>query len=130
MKKGATQKTKVTTREVGDVTVVDIVGRIATADGTSMVHDSIRVLIEQGRNRIALNLSGVDFVDSSGLGELVRTHASIRNRGGELKIVNPSKHVYDLLRMTKLDRVLEIEPDEASALNSFGQGPGNTKAAG
>jgi anti-sigma B factor antagonist len=126
MKKGATQKSKVTTRQLGDATVLDIVGRIALIDGSAQLRDAIGVLMEQGKKRIVLNLGGVDFVDSSGLGELVRTHASVRSHGGQLKLLNPSKHVHDLLRMTKLDRVLEIEPDEASALNSFG----NTEASG
>jgi anti-sigma B factor antagonist len=126
MKKGATQKSKVTTRQLGDATVLDIVGRIALMDGSAQLRDAIGVLMEQGKKRIVLNLAGVDFVDSSGLGELVRTHASVRSHGGQLKLLNPSKHVHDLLRMTKLDRVLEIEPDEASALNSFG----NTEASG
>lgn len=123
MKKGATQKSKVTIRELGEAIVVDIVGRIALADGTAQVRDTIRVLVEQGKDRILMNLAGVDFVDSAGLGELVRTHASVRSHGGQLKLVNPSKNVHDLLRITKLDRVLEIEQDEASALNSFAQGP-------
>ena len=126
MKKGATQKSKVTTRQLGDATMVDIVGRIALMDGSAQLRDAIGVLMEQGKKRIVLNLAGVDFVDSSGLGELVRTHASVRSHGGQLRLLNPSKHVHDLLRMTKLDRVLEIEPDEASALNSFG----NTEASG
>src|ERR1700736_3177570 len=128
MKKGATQKSKVTTRQLGDATVVDIVGRIALADGSAGLRDAIRVLLERGKKHIVLNLAGVDFIDSSGLGELVRTHASVRSHGGQLKLVNPSKHVHDLLKMTKLDRVLDIEQDEASALNSFGQGPASSKA--
>lgn len=126
MKKGATQKSKLTTRQLGDATVLDIVGRIALLDGSAQLRDAIGVLMKQGKKRIVLNLAGVDFVDSSGLGELVRTHASVRSHGGQLKLLNPSKHVHDLLRMTKVDRVLEIEPDEASALNSFGK----TEASG
>jgi anti-sigma B factor antagonist len=130
MKKGATQKSKVTTRELGDAMVVDIVGRIALTDGSAQVRDAIRVLMEQGKKHILLNLAGVDFVDSSGLGELVRTHASVRSHGGQLKIVNPSKHVHDLLKMTKLDRVLDIEQDEASALNSFNTDQASAQTAG
>jgi anti-sigma B factor antagonist len=130
MKKGATQKSKVTTRELGDATVVDIVGRIALPDGSAQVRDAIHALMEQGKKHIVLNLAGVDFVDSSGLGELVRTHASVRSHSGQLKLVNPSNHVHDLLKMTKLDRVLDIEQDEASALNSFEPDQASAQAAG
>jgi anti-sigma B factor antagonist len=130
MKKGATQKSKVTTRELGDAIVVDIVGRLALADGTAAVRDVMRSLADQGKKHIVLNLAAVNFVDSSGLGELVRTHASIRSHGGQLKLVNPSKHVHDLLKMTKLDRVLDIEQDEASALNSFEPGQASAQVAG
>jgi anti-sigma B factor antagonist len=130
MKKGATQKSRVTTRELGDAIVVDIVGRLALADGTAAVRDVMRSLADQGKKHIVLNLAAVNFVDSSGLGELVRTHASIRSHGGQLKLVNPSKHVHDLLKMTKLDRVLDIEQDEASALNSFELGQANAQTVG
>jgi anti-sigma B factor antagonist len=129
MKKGATQQSRVTTRKLGEVIVVDIVGRIALADGTAAVRDSVQALLGQGQERIVLNMAGVDFVDSAGLGELVRTHASVRSHGGQLKLLNPSKNVGNLLRITKLDRVLDIEQDEASALNSFG-GPASAKGAG
>src|SRR6202140_1421143 len=130
MKKGATQKSKVTTRELGDAIVVDIVGRLALADGTAAVRDVIGSLVQQGKKHIVLNLAAVDFVDSSGLGELVRTHASVRSHGGQLKLANPSKHVHDLLKMTKLDRVLDVEQDEASALNSFEPGQASAQVAG
>jgi anti-sigma B factor antagonist len=129
MKKGTTQKNKVTLRELGDAVVVDVVGRIALADGTAMVRDTVRMLVEQRRQRIVLNLADVDFIDSAGLGELVRMHASVRSHGGQMRIVNPNKHVGDLLRMTKLDKVLEIEASEAAALSSFEKGsPGVTTA--
>jgi len=130
MKKGKTQKSKVTTRELGDAIVVDIVGRLALADGTAAVRDAIGSLVQQGKKHIVLNLAAVDFVDSSGLGELVRTHASVRSHGGQLKLANPSEHVHDLLKMTKLDRVLDIEQDEASALNSFEPGQASAQVAG
>jgi len=129
MKKGATQKSKVTTRELGDAIVVDIVGRLALADGSAAVRDVIGSVVQQGKKHIVLNLAAVDFVDSSGLGELVRTHASVRSHGGQLKLANPSKHVHDLLKMTKLDRVLDIEQDEASALNSFEPGQASAQTA-
>lgn len=129
MKKGKTQKSKVTTRELGDAIVVDIVGKLALADGTAAVRDVIGSLVQQGKKHIILNLAAVDFVDSSGLGELVRTHASVRSHGGQLKLANPSKHVHDLLKMTKLDRVLDIEQDESSALNSFEPGQASAQMA-
>jgi anti-sigma B factor antagonist len=130
MKKGVTQKSQVTTRELGDVIVVDVVGRLALGDGTAALRDVMRSLAEQGKKHIVLNLAAVNFVDSSGLGELVRTHASVRSHGGQLKLSNPSKHVHDLLKMTKLDRVLDIVQDEASALNSFEPGQANAQVAG
>jgi anti-sigma B factor antagonist len=129
MKKGATQKSRVATRDLGDATVVDIVGRIALMDGSAGLRDTMRSLMEQGKKHIILNLAGVDFVDSSGLGELVRTHATVHSHGGQLKLASPSKHVYDLLKMTKLDRVLDIEQDEASALNSFQPGQSSAQSA-
>jgi anti-sigma B factor antagonist len=130
MKKGATQKSRVTTRELGDAMAVDVVGRIALGEGGRQLREAIRMSMEQGKKHIVLNLAAVDFIDSSGLGELVRTHATVRSHGGQMKIVNPSKHVHDLLKMTKLDRVLDIEQDEASALNSFQPGQASAQTAG
>jgi anti-sigma B factor antagonist len=130
MKKGASQKSKVTTRELGDAVAVDVVGKIALGEGSGQMRGTIRTLMEEGKKHIVLNLAAVDFIDSSGLGELVRTHATIRSHGGQMKIVNPSKHVHDLFKMTKLDRVLDIEQDEASALNSFDPGQASAQTAG
>jgi anti-sigma B factor antagonist len=129
MKKDAEGRSKVTTRQIDGVAIADIDGKIALDEGTALLRETISELIERGNFLIMLNLRGVNFVDSAGLGELVRTHASIRSHGGQLKLVNPSRTVNDLLRITKLDRVLDIEPDEASALRSFGQTPGASKAA-
>lgn len=130
MKKGASQKGKVTTRELGDAVAVDVVGKIALGEGGGQLREKIRELMDKGKKHIVLNLAGVDFIDSSGLGELVRTHASVRSHGGQLKVANPSKHVHDLLKMTKIDRVLDIEQDEASALNSFDPGHASAQVAG
>ncbi|HEX3543756.1 MAG TPA: STAS domain-containing protein [Candidatus Acidoferrum sp.] len=130
MKKGASQKAKVTTRELGDAVAVDVVGKIALGEGSGQLRGTIRELMDKGKKHIVLNLAGVDFIDSSGLGELVRTHASVRTHGGQLKLANPSKHVHDLLKMTKIDRVLDIEQDEASALNSFDPGHASAQVAG
>ena len=118
MRKGTEQKSSVATRQVDGAVVVDVVGRIALGEGTASLRDTIRELTEKGSGLILLNLSGVDFIDSAGLGELVRTHASIQHHDGQLKLVSPSRTVYDLLRVTKLDRVFDIEKDEAAALKS------------
>jgi len=121
MNRRVTAKNTVTSRQLNGAVVADIVGKIALAEGTGMLRETVRNFLEHGHNRILLNLEGVDFIDSAGLGELVRTHASVRSRGGHLKLVNPSASVHHLLRITKLDRVFDIVPDEASALSSLRQ---------
>ncbi len=123
MEKSATQKSKVTTRPLDGAVAVDIVGKIALAEGSALLRDTLRDLVEHGNHRILLNLQEVVFVDSAGVGELVRIHTSLHSRGGQLKLVNPSRNVHALLRITKLDQVFDIEQDEASALNSLRQGP-------
>lgn len=129
MKKGAALTARITTRQLeAGTAAVDVAGKIAFTEGTVLLRNTVRDVLERD-NRILLNLAGVDFIDSSGLGELVRTHATIRSRGGQFKIVNPSRTVHELLRITKLDRVLDIEQDEASALNSLHQGPASSKSA-
>jgi len=119
MNRRVTAKNTVTSRQLNGAVVADIVGKIAHVEGTGMLRDTVRNFLEHGHNRILLNLEGVDFIDSAGLGELVRTHASVRSRGGHLKLVNPSASVHHLLRITKLDRVFDIMPDEVSALSSL-----------
>jgi anti-sigma B factor antagonist len=123
------RKSKVSTRERDGVTIIDVLGRIVLGDGTALLRNTIGNLLEHGKERVALNLRGVEFVDSAGLGELVRTLVSIRTRGGQLKLVGPGRHVHDLLRIAKLDRVFDIEPDEASALKSFRQGQAGSSGA-
>jgi anti-sigma B factor antagonist len=128
MEKGETQTTRVTTRQLEGARAVDITGKIAHPEGTILLRDSIQNLLAQGATPVLLNLESVEYVDSAGIGEIVRTHATIRSHGGQLKIVNPSRKVRELLQITKLDRVLEIEQDEASALNSLRQGSNASKA--
>ncbi len=84
-----------------------------------MLRQAVRELLDAGRKKIALNLYEVGYIDSSGMGELVKTLTTVRGHGGELKLVNPSKRVHDLLRLTKLSAVFPIEADEASAVQSF-----------
>jgi anti-sigma B factor antagonist len=119
MNRIATRRTSVSTRQVEDTVVVDIVGKIALTEGTPQLREVIRSLLEQRHTRIVLNLEGVEFLDSAGLGELVRTHTSIRSRGGQVKLVKPTENVYSLLKITRLDCVFDIEPDEATAIRSL-----------
>jgi anti-sigma B factor antagonist len=121
MKKGAAPKSMVATREADGVVIADMAGKIALAEGTALLRDTVHDFLAQGQNRIVLNLTDVDFIDSAGLGELVRTHASVRSHGGQLKLVKPSETVHKLLKITKLDRVFDIEQDEAGALASLRQ---------
>ena len=103
-----------------DISIVDLGGRITSGEGNVVLRDVVRDLLTGGSNKILLNLHEVGYVDSSGLGELVKAHTSVRNNGGQLKIVNPSKRVNDLLHITMLHTAFDIQPDEASAIQSFG----------
>jgi anti-sigma B factor antagonist len=129
MKKGTAPTSLVTTRELDGPVIADFAGKIALAEGTTLLRDTIHDFLKQGNNRIILNLADVDFIDSAGLGELVRSLASVRSHSGQLKLVNPSEHVHKLLRITKLDQVFDIEKDEASALVSLRRNSA-AKAAG
>jgi anti-sigma B factor antagonist len=116
-------KMQTTTRQVGEVIVVDISGRITLGEGNVMLREIVRELAEKGNKRVVLNLSEVIYVDSSGVGELVKTHTTLRNQGGELKLANLNKRVHDLLQMTRLSAVFDIEKDETSALKAFRNQP-------
>jgi anti-sigma B factor antagonist len=111
------------TRQVEDVTVVDVSGRITLGEGNVMLRELVRQLVEAGHKKIAMNLHEVGYVDSSGLGELVKAYATVRNHGGQLILVNPSKRVQDLLQLTNLSAVFTIEADEANAIQSFSVAP-------
>jgi anti-sigma B factor antagonist len=116
-------KMQTATRHVEDVAIVDVSGRITVGEGNVMLREVVRQLVETGHKKIAMNLHEVGYVDSSGIGELVRAYTTVRNQGGQLKLVNPSKRVQDLLQMTKLSGVFTIEADEASAIQSFNAPP-------
>ncbi|MFZ3340629.1 MAG: STAS domain-containing protein [Terriglobales bacterium] len=107
-------------RQIGDVVVLEVSGRITLGEGNVMLRDIVRDLADKGTNRIVLNLNDVHYIDSSGLGELVKTHTTVRNKGGELKLASLSKRVHDLLEMTRLAAVFDIQKDESSAIQSFG----------
>ncbi len=109
----------ITTREVSHVTIVDINGRITLGDETGLLRDTVRQLIAQGKKKIVLNLANVDYIDSSGVGELVSSFTTVRNSGGELKLLALTKKVQDVLYVTKLYTVFDIKDDEFTAVKSF-----------
>jgi len=117
------------TRQIGDVTVLDISGRITLGEGNVALREIARELADKGQKRVVLNLGEVTYMDSSGLGELVKTLTTIRNKGGELKLVNLPKRVSDLLQMTRLSAVFDIRKDEASAIASFTGAPSSEAVA-
>lgn len=120
-------KMQAATRQIGGVTVLDISGRITLGEGNVILREIVRDLADKEQKRIILNLAEVQYIDSSGVGELVKTHTTIRNRGGQLKLTNLNKRVHDLLHMTRLSAVFDIQKDEASAIESFG-GQGSSQA--
>jgi anti-sigma B factor antagonist len=109
----------ITTREISHVTIVDIVGRITLGDETGQLRDTIRRLINEGKKKIILNLAQVDYIDSSGVGELVSGFTTVRNAGGELKLLGLTKKVHDIVQVTKLYTVFDIKDDEFTAIKSF-----------
>jgi anti-sigma B factor antagonist len=109
----------ITTREVSHVTIVDIAGRITLGDETGKLRDTIHQIIAVGKKKIVLNLASVDYIDSSGVGELVGSFTTVRNSGGELKLLNLTKKVHDVLHVTKLYTVFDIKDDEFTAIKSF-----------
>jgi anti-sigma B factor antagonist len=119
MKKNTDSQSLVSTREADGAVIADFDGKIALADGTRLLRDTVCDFLALGHKRILLNLEGVDFIDSAGLGELVRAHASIRSRGGYLKLLKPRDTVLKVLQITKLDGLFDIEQDEAAALVSI-----------
>jgi len=113
-------KMQAATRHIGDVAVVDISGRITHGEGNVMLREIVYDLLGKDSKKILLNLGEVHYIDSSGMGELVRVYTTVRNQGAEMKLVNLSIRVQDLLQMTRLHVVFQIEGNEATAINSFG----------
>ena len=111
---------KATVRESGGATVVDVSGRITLGEGSAMLRQTIRDLLNKGQNRIILNLGDVNYIDSSGIGELVSSFTTVKNHGGELKLLHLTKKVHDLLQITKLYTVFDVHSDEQTAVRSFG----------
>ncbi len=112
---------KSSTRQVDGVTIVDLSGRITLGEGSVLLRDLVRDLLAKGNKKILLNLGDVTYIDSSGIGELVSAFTTVRNGGGELKLLNLTKKVHDLLQITKLYTVFDIKDDETQAIQSFAQ---------
>jgi len=107
-------------RENGDVTILDLSGRITLGDATAQLRDRIRELSKEGKNKILLNMSHISYIDSSGLGELTAAYTTLSRVGGQLKLVNLSPKTHGLLQITKLTTVFDIFENEAYAVISFG----------
>jgi len=110
---------KIDTREVAHVTILDVKGRIVLGDEIGDLRDAVRSLVADGTKKIILNLAEVDYIDSSGVGELVGCFTTVRNAGGELKLLKLSQKVQDVLYVTKLYTVFDIREDEFTAVKSF-----------
>jgi len=110
---------KLSTRQVGDVTVIDVAGRITLGEGSSTLRDALRELVKGNHKDILLNLKDVSYIDSSGIGELVSAYTTITNVGGHLKLLGLTHRVKDLLQITKLYTVFDIHEEEAHAVRSF-----------
>ena len=107
-------------RIVGDVTILDLKGKMTLGEGDELLKDKINSLIHQGQKKLLLNLEGVPYIDSAGLGEIVRTYTTVSRQGGNLKLVNLTKRITDLLSITKLLTVFETFESEKEAVASFG----------
>jgi anti-sigma B factor antagonist len=112
---------KASTRQVDGVTIVDLSGRITLGEGSVVLRDTVKDLLGKGQKKILLNLGDVSYIDSSGIGELVSAFTSVRNQGGELKLLHLTKKVHDLLQITKLYTVFDVKDDEAGAISAFGK---------
>jgi len=108
-----------TCREIEDIAIIDFSGKITLGEGSSTLRRTIRDLIDKGHRKIVLNLYDVDYSDSSGIGELVSGYTTVRNVEGEMKLLHLTKRVHDLLQITRLFTVFDVQSDEESALKSF-----------
>jgi anti-sigma B factor antagonist len=110
---------KFTTRQVDGVTILDLTGRITLGEGSVTLRDAVKDTVAKGSKKILLNLKDVDYIDSSGLGEMVAAYTTVKNQGGELKLLHLTDKVHDLLQITKLYTVFDIHDNEAHAVSSF-----------
>jgi anti-sigma B factor antagonist len=107
-------------RETGNVAILDLNGRITLGEGSALLRDEVREMLDSGHRNILLNLAEVSYIDSSGLGQMVGCFATVAHRGGHLKLLNLGKRVHELMQVTKLHTVFEAHTDEAEAIRSFG----------
>jgi anti-sigma B factor antagonist len=110
---------KAVSREVGDVAVIDMDGRITLGEGSELLRELIGKNLGSGHKKIVMNLAGINYIDSTGLGELVAGYRQVKSQGGELKLLNLNKKVSDLLQITRLYAVFDIHNNEAQAVASF-----------
>ncbi|MGD0305940.1 MAG: STAS domain-containing protein [Candidatus Acidiferrales bacterium] len=108
-----------TRRQIGDVIIVDFSGKITLGEGSATLRKTIRELTEGGDKKILLSLYDVDYIDSSGIGELVSAYTTVRNAGGELKLLHLTKRVHDILQITRLFTVFDVQTEETAAVRSF-----------
>ncbi len=110
------------TRRAGNVAIVDLTGRITLGESTGILRDELRSLLAQGNKQIILNMAGVSYVDSAGLGELVSAYTTATNQGGSLKLLHLQGKLHDLMQITKLHTIFPAFDDEKKAVESFGAG--------
>ncbi len=109
----------ITERQAGDITILDMDGKVTIGEGSVALRNTIRRLLGEGKKKIVLNLSGVGYVDSSGIGELVSSYTAVNKEEGSLKLLNLTQKIQDLLAITKLLTVFDVYDSEADALSSF-----------
>lgn len=108
-----------TNRKIGEIIVVDFSGKITLGEGSAALRKTVRELIERGHRKILLNLADVDYIDSSGIGELVSAYTAVQGVNGELKLLQLTRRVHDILQITRLFTVFDVQSDEDAALRSF-----------
>ena len=109
----------ITERQAGDVTILDMSGKVTIGDGSVALRTVIRRLLQEGKKNVLLNLAGVGYIDSSGIGELVSSYTTTNNAGGQLKLLNLTQKLQDLLAITKLLTVFDVYNDEGEALGTY-----------
>jgi anti-sigma B factor antagonist len=114
-------------RQFGSITIVDLRGSIDLGEASLTLRRTIRDLVESARTKIILNFSQVNSIDSAGVGELAGAYVPVKSKGGELKFLNPTKKVHEMLKITQLDKVFEVYIDEQTAIRSFSESADETR---